>query len=46
VNNAYDLKERKEKTLIEGIERWWLSVDGSKVLHEATSGEEKSVSDT
>ena len=40
--HAYDLKERKERTLIQGIERWWLSFDGSKVLYEAKSGEAKS----
>ena len=40
--HIYDLKERKEKTLIEGIERWWLSFDGSKVLYEARSGETRS----
>jgi len=40
--HVFDLKERKEKTLIEGIERWWLSFDGSKVLYEAKSGEAKS----
>ena len=39
--HAYDLKERKEKTVIEGIERWWLSFDGSKVLYEAKGGEAK-----
>jgi tricorn protease len=33
--HAFDLKERKEKTLIEGIERWALSFDGSKILYEA-----------
>ncbi len=32
--HAYDLKERKEKTVIEGIERWWISFDGSKILYE------------
>jgi tricorn protease len=40
--HAFDLKERKEKTLIEGIDRWWLAADGSKVLYEAKGGEEKS----
>ena len=38
--HAYDLKERKEKTLIEGIERWWLSFDGTKVLYETKGGPE------
>ena len=31
---AYDLKERKESTLIEGVERFALSFDGSKLLYE------------
>ncbi len=29
----YDLKERKEKTLIEGVQRWAISFDGSKILY-------------
>jgi tricorn protease len=33
--HAYDFKERKEKTLIEGTGRWAISFDGSKVLYEA-----------
>jgi tricorn protease len=33
--HAYDLKERKEKTLIEGIDRWVISFDGSKILYQA-----------
>lgn len=33
--HAYDLKERKEKTLIEGIDRWTVSFDGSKILYQA-----------
>jgi len=33
--HAFDLKERKEKTLIEGIQRWALSFDGTKILYEA-----------
>jgi tricorn protease len=33
--HAYDLKERKEKTLIEGIDRWAISFDGSKILYQA-----------
>jgi tricorn protease len=33
--HAYDFKERKEKTLIEGIERWAISFDGTKILYEA-----------
>jgi len=31
----YDLKERKEKTLIEGTQKWALSFDGSKLLYQA-----------
>lgn len=34
---AFDLTERKEKTVIKGISRWWLSHDGSKILYEAKS---------
>ena len=33
--HAFDLKERKEKTLMEGAQRWVLSFDGSKVLYQA-----------
>jgi tricorn protease len=33
--HAYDVKERKEKTLIEGIDRWTISFDGSKILYQA-----------
>jgi tricorn protease len=33
--HAYDLKERKEKTLIEGIDRWTISFDGNKILYQA-----------
>ncbi|MGC2328833.1 MAG: PDZ domain-containing protein, partial [Candidatus Sulfotelmatobacter sp.] len=33
--HAYDLKERREKTLIEGIDRWAMSFDGTKILYEA-----------
>jgi tricorn protease len=36
--HAYDLKERKEKTLIEGVERFALSFDGSKLLYEGEGG--------
>jgi tricorn protease len=36
--HAYDLKERKEKTLIEGVERFALSFDGSKVLYQSAGG--------
>ena len=36
--HAYDLKERKEKTLIEGVERFAVSFDGSKVLYEGDGG--------
>jgi tricorn protease len=38
--HGYDLKERKEKTVIEGIEHWWLSFDGSKLLYETKGGPE------
>jgi tricorn protease len=34
VVRAYDLKERKESTLIENVERFALSFDGSKLLYE------------
>src|SRR6266576_922181 len=33
--HAYDLKERKNKVLIEEVERFALSFDGSKLLYEA-----------
>ncbi len=33
--HAFDLTERKDKTVIKGIGRWWLSHDGSKILYEA-----------
>ena len=36
--HAYDMKERKEKTLIENVERFALSFDGSKLLYEAAGG--------
>ena len=32
---VYDLKERKSKDLIDGVERFAISFDGSKVLYEA-----------
>ena len=35
---VYDLKERKEKNLIEGVERFALSFDGSKLLYEGEGG--------
>ena len=31
--HAYDFKERKDKTLIEGIDRWAISFDGTKILY-------------
>lgn len=38
--HAYDLKQRKDKVLIENVERFALSFDGSKLLYEsATPGE-------
>jgi tricorn protease len=36
--HVYDLKERKEKTLIENVERFAISFDGSKLLYEAAAG--------
>jgi tricorn protease len=33
--HAYDLKERKDKTLIEGVQRFALSFDTSKLLYES-----------
>jgi tricorn protease len=36
--HAYDLKERKEKTLIENVEHFALSFDGSKLLYESAGG--------
>jgi tricorn protease len=36
--HAYDLKDRKEKTLIEGVQRFALSFDGSKLLYESEGG--------
>ena len=36
--HAYDLKERKEKTVIDGTQRWVLSLDGSKILYQAGEG--------
>ncbi|MFZ0958636.1 MAG: PDZ domain-containing protein [Candidatus Sulfotelmatobacter sp.] len=33
--HAYDFKERKEKTVMEGIDRWAISFDGTKILYEA-----------
>lgn len=35
---VFDLKEKKEKTLIENVERFALSFDGSKVLYQAAGG--------
>src|SRR5581483_9477291 len=36
--HAYDLKERKEKTVIENVERFALSFDGAKLLYQSDSG--------
>ena len=36
---AYDLKERKQKTLIEHVERFALSFDGMKLLYQSGDGE-------
>ncbi|HUJ41222.1 MAG TPA: PDZ domain-containing protein [Candidatus Acidoferrales bacterium] len=33
--HAFDMSARKDKTLIEGIQRWTLSFDGSKILYQA-----------
>jgi tricorn protease len=33
--HVYDLKERKDKVLIDGVERFAVSFDGSKLLYEA-----------
>jgi tricorn protease len=38
VLHAFDLTERKDKTVIKGMNRWWLSHDGSKILYEAKAG--------
>jgi tricorn protease len=35
--HAFDMKERKEKTLIEGTQHWAISFDGSKILYQAGS---------
>ncbi|MGO8759767.1 MAG: PDZ domain-containing protein [Terracidiphilus sp.] len=40
VLHAFDLTERKDKTVIRGIGRWGLSHDGSKILYEAKAGAE------
>jgi tricorn protease len=36
--HVYDLKERKDKVLLEGAQRFALSFDGSKLLYEAEGG--------
>jgi tricorn protease len=36
--HVYDLKERKDKVLIEGVQKFALSFDGSKLLYEADGG--------
>jgi tricorn protease len=36
--HVYDLKERKDKVLVEGVQRFALSFDGSKLLYEADGG--------
>jgi len=33
--HAFDMKERKDKVLIEGPQRWAISFDGSKILYQA-----------
>ena len=35
---AYDMKERKQKTVIENVEHFTISFDGSKLLYEAEAG--------
>lgn len=36
--HAFDLTDRKDKTVIKGTTRWWLSRDGSRILYEAKAG--------
>jgi tricorn protease len=36
--HAFDFGERKDKAVIRGITRWWLSRDGTKILYEAKAG--------
>ena len=36
--HSYDMKERKEKTLIENVQNFALSFDGSKLLYEGEGG--------
>ena len=36
--HSYDMKERKEKTLIENVQNFALSFDGSKILYEGEGG--------
>ena len=36
--HAYDVKERKEKTIIENVQNFALSFDGSKILYEGEGG--------
>jgi len=38
---AYDFKERKTKTVIEDVDRYALSFDGSKILYQTGEGEHK-----
>jgi tricorn protease len=40
--HAFDLKERKEKTLIERVQNFALSFDGSKLLYEGEDGNPRS----
>jgi tricorn protease len=39
--HAYDLKDRKDKVVIEGADRFTLSFDGSKILYQASGGTDK-----
>jgi len=36
--HAFDMKERKEKTVIEGGQRWAISFDGTKILYQTKDG--------
>ena len=36
--HAYDLKERKDKVMMEGVDRFTLSFDGSKLMYQAGGG--------
>ncbi len=38
VLHAFDLTDRKDKIVMQGIDRWWISHDGTKLLYEAKAG--------